>query len=153
MSCGGEGFHGQGAAARDSTGTVERINCVIADVLRSFANERGDDWPAPVPLVEFAINDSASPLGPGYTLFYADRGQHPRRPLTPPAPPDPAGPVGDGEAVDYLMVRVTEEVRAQLQECQVRRKVEFDAHRRDVRFAVGDEVLHVEESVPQHGFE
>ncbi len=45
---------------------MERINGVIADVLRSFANERGDDWPALVPLVEFAINDSASPLGSGY---------------------------------------------------------------------------------------
>jgi hypothetical protein len=41
-------------------------------------------------------NDSASPLGSGYTPFYADRGQHPRRPLVPPAAPDSAGP---GEAV------------------------------------------------------
>ncbi len=40
-------------------GKVERINGVITDVLRSFANERGDDWPELVPLVEFAINDSA----------------------------------------------------------------------------------------------
>ena len=98
---------------------MERINGVIADVLRSFANERGDDWPARVPLVEFAIHDSASPLGSGYTPFYADRGQHPRRPLTPPSPPDPAGPAGDGEAAAHLMVRVTEEIRALLQECQV----------------------------------
>jgi hypothetical protein len=108
------------------------INGVIADFLLSFANECGDDWPALVPLVKFAINDSASPLSSGYTPFYADRGQHPRRPLTPPAPPDPAGPVGDGEAAAHLMVRVTGEVRALLQECQVQRKAEFDAHRRDV---------------------
>ena len=132
----------------NTTGKVERINGVIADVLRSFANERGDDWPALVPLVEFAINDSVSPLGSGYTPFYADRGQHPRRPLTPPSPPDPAGPVGDGEAAAHLMVRVTEEVRALLQECQARRKAEYDAHRRDVRFAVGDEVLLDTEHTP-----
>jgi hypothetical protein len=39
----------------------------IADVLRSFTSERGDDWPGPklVPLVEFTINDSASSLGSG----------------------------------------------------------------------------------------
>jgi hypothetical protein len=43
----------------NTTGKVDLINGVIADVLRSFANERGDDWPALVPLVEFAINDSA----------------------------------------------------------------------------------------------
>ena len=34
---------------------------MIADVLRSIAGERADDWPALVPLVKVAINDSASP--------------------------------------------------------------------------------------------
>ena len=59
----------------NTTRKVERVNGVIADVLRSFAGERrragADDWPGPalVPLVEFALNDSASPLGSesGYT--------------------------------------------------------------------------------------
>ena len=87
----------------NTTSKVERVNGVIADVLRSFAGERADDWPTLVPLVEFAINDSASPLGTGYTPFYADRGQHPRRPLTPFAAPDPAG---SGEAAGHLMGRV-----------------------------------------------
>jgi hypothetical protein len=73
--------------------------------------------------------------------FYADRCQHPRSPLTPPAGPDPAVPVGDGEAVAHLMGRVTTKVRALLQERQDRRKAEFDAHQRDVRFAEGGEVL------------
>jgi hypothetical protein len=74
----------------NTTSKVERVNGVIADVLRAFAGDRGDDWPEFVPLAEFAINDSVSTLGSGYTPFYADRGQHPRRPLTPPAPPPPA---------------------------------------------------------------
>ena len=39
------------------------MNVVIADVLRSFAADRGDDWQDFVPLAEFAINDSASALG------------------------------------------------------------------------------------------
>ena len=129
----------------NTTSKVERVNGVIADVLRSFTGERADDWPDFVPLVEFAINDSASPLGSGYTPFYADRGQHPRRPLVPPAAPDSAGP---GEAVADLMGRVTAEVRALLQERQDRRKEELDAHRRDVRFAVGDEVLLDTEHAP-----
>jgi hypothetical protein len=132
----------------NTTSKVERVNGVIADVLRSFANERCDNWPELVPLVEFAINDSASPLDSGYTPFYADRGQHPRRPLTPPAGPDPAVPVGDGEAAAQLMSRVTTEVRALLQERQDRRKAEFDAHWRDVRFAAGDEVLLDTEHTP-----
>ena len=46
------------------------------------------------------------------------------------------------------MGRVTEEVRALLQERQDRRKAELDAHRRDVRFAVGDEVLLDTEHAP-----
>ena len=71
-----------------------------------------------MPLVEFAINDSASSLGPGCTPFYADRGQHPRRPLNPPAGQDPAAPAGSGEAAATLMGRVTAEVRALLQERQ-----------------------------------
>jgi hypothetical protein len=125
----------------NTTGKVEHINGVIADVLRSFANERCDDWQALVPLVKLAINYSASPLGSGYTPFYAYSGQHPRRLLTQPSPPDPAGQVGVGEAAAHLMVRVTEEVQALLQECQARRKAEYDAHRRDVQFAVGDKVL------------
>jgi hypothetical protein len=54
---------------------------MIADVLRSFASERCNDWPQLVQLVEFAINNSVSTLGSGYTPFYADRCQHPRRPL------------------------------------------------------------------------
>ena len=75
----------------NTTSKVERVNGVIADVLRSFAGERADDWPAIVPRVEFAINDSASPLGTGDTPFYADRGKHPCSPLTPSAAPDPEG--------------------------------------------------------------
>ena len=86
---------------------TERVNGVIADVLRAFVAERQDNWPELIPLVEFAINDSASPLGTGYTPFYADRGQHPRRPLT--CPPDPTQPEpSSGGAVARLMDQVTE---------------------------------------------
>jgi hypothetical protein len=132
----------------NTTSKVERVNGVIADVLRAFAGDRGDDWPEFVPLAEFAINDSVSTLGSGYTPFYADRGQHPRRPLTPPDAPDPAAPAGSGEAAAHMMARVTAEVRALLQERQDHRKAALDAHRRDVQFAVGDEVLLDTEHTP-----
>jgi hypothetical protein len=71
--------------------TVERVNGVIADVLRSFASrERARRRLARarslIPLVDFAINYSASTLGSGYTPpapLYADRdrGQHLCHPL------------------------------------------------------------------------
>ena len=73
-----------------TTSKVELVNGVIADALRSFADDRGDDWPDFTPLAEFAINDSASALVSGYTPFYAYRCQHPQRPLNPQASPDPA---------------------------------------------------------------
>ena len=124
----------------NTTAKVERLNGVVEDVLRSFVNERQDNWPQLVPLVEFAINDSASCLGTGYTPFYADRGQHPRRPLS--LVPDSANPdPSDGAAVARLMDHVTGEVRALLQERQDERKARLDPHRRDVQLAPGDEVL------------
>jgi hypothetical protein len=95
-----------------------------------------------VPLVEFEINNSVSPLGSGYTLLYADSGQqtqHPRRPLTPPDAPDPVAPAGSGEAAAHMMARVAAEV-LHWQERQDQRKAALDAHQRDVQFAAGDEV-------------
>ena len=134
----------------NTTSKVERVNGVIADVLRAFAGDRSDAWLELVQLVEFAINDSASTLGSGNTPFYANRGQHPRRPLTPPDAPDsdPAAPAESGEAAAHLMARVNAEVRVLLQELQDARKAALDAHRRDVQLAVGDEVLLDTEHTP-----
>jgi hypothetical protein len=97
-------------------------------------------------LPDFAINDSASTLGSGYTPFYADRGQHPRRPLLLAAPcrrTRRRWRRGDGGAAARLLAQVTGEARALLQERQDRRKAELDAHLRDLSFAVtvGEEVL------------
>ncbi len=119
---------------------MEHVKCVIADVLRAFAGDSGNNCQEFVPLAEFAINDSVSPLGSGYTPFYADSGQHPRRPLTPPDAPDPAVPAGSGEAAAHMMVRVTAEVQALLQERQDPCKAALGAHWRDVKFAVGAKV-------------
>ena len=49
------------------------MNGIVGNVLRAFVNDSQDDWPTYIPLVEFAINDSASALGCGYTPFFADR--------------------------------------------------------------------------------
>jgi len=124
----------------NTSSKVERVNGVVADVLRAFVNDRQDDWPLLTPLVEFAINDAASPLGTGFTPFYADRGQHPRRPLALPSQGRPAEARG-GEAVARLMEQVTTEVRALLQERQDARKARLDPGRQDVQLVQGDLVL------------
>ncbi len=102
--------------------TTSKVEGVIADVLRAFAGERGDDWPEFVPLAGFAVNDSASQLG--------------------------WAPAGSGEAAAHLMARVRAEVLALQQERQDRRKAELDALRRDVQFALGVEVLLDTEHTP-----
>ena len=119
---------------------VERVNSVIADVLRSSAGERADDWPTHVPLVEFAINDSASDR---LHALLRRRRPAPRRPLTLSGAPDPAG---SGEAAAQLMGRVTAQVRALLQERQDRRNKELDSRQTprgatcsSAEFAVGEE--------------
>jgi transposase InsO family protein len=47
----------------NTTSKVERVNGVIADVLRSFTGERADDWPDFVPLVELRPPARAGALG------------------------------------------------------------------------------------------
>ena len=116
------------------------MNSVVGDALRAFVNYCQDNWPVYIPLVEFAINNSASTLGCGYTPFFANRGEHPRRPLNPPAAAGGAAPAL-GQALARVMQHITGEVRALLQERQDERKRLRDGGRRAVEFAVGDEVL------------
>ena len=68
----------------NTTSKVKQVNCVIADVLCALVNDQQDNWLELTPLVEFTINNTASPLGMSFTPFFADRGQHPRRLLAPP---------------------------------------------------------------------
>ena len=63
---------------------VELVNSVIADILCAFINDRQDNWQELTPLVEFTINNIASPLGTGFTTFFADSCQHPSSQLAPP---------------------------------------------------------------------
>ena len=82
----------------NTTSKVERVNGVVADVLRSFAGERADDWPALVPLVEFA-NESPSTIrrrrsGPATRHSTPTAASTPVAPSTPQLPPTPRPPPG-----------------------------------------------------------
>ena len=59
---------------KNTNAKVERANGVISDTLRSYANERKDDWDIHLTLAEFAINNAASALGDDLTPFFIDRG-------------------------------------------------------------------------------
>ena len=73
-----------GSAYHENTKAMaERVNGVLGDTLRAFTNGRKDDWEVWLPCwyAVFAINNAASMLG-NLTLFFVDRGQHTRLPLS-----------------------------------------------------------------------
>ena len=101
----------------NTTSKVKWINSVIADILRAFINNRQDNWQELTQLVDFAINNTACPLGMGFTPSFADSCQHQcslLAPTTSGTVPEARG----GEAVALLMASVTAETRALLQEQQ-----------------------------------
>ena len=67
---------------KNTNARVERVNEVLGDTLRAFANGRKDDWDLWLPYAVYAINNSASLLGGELTPFFIDRGCHPHHPLT-----------------------------------------------------------------------
>ena len=67
-----------------TTAKVERVNWVLREALSAFVNDRADNWDELVPLVKYALNDSASVLGCCYMPFFMDQDQHPRRLMAPP---------------------------------------------------------------------
>ena len=131
----------------NTTSKVELVNSVIADVLCAFINDRQDNWPELTPLVEFTINNTASPLGTGFTPFFADLCQHQHRQLAP-LTSGTAQEARGGEAAALLMGCETAETRSLLQEQQDTLKALLDPRRRDVRFALGDQVLLDSERTP-----
>ncbi len=67
---------------KNTNAKSERVNGVLGDTLRAFANGRKGDWDSWLPYAVFAINNSASTLGGDLTPFFIDHGSHPRLPLS-----------------------------------------------------------------------
>ena len=67
---------------KNTSAKTERVNGVLGDTLRAFANGRKDDWDVWLPYAVFAINNSASTLGGKLTPVFIDRGSHPRMRLS-----------------------------------------------------------------------
>ena len=67
---------------KNTNAKAERVNCVLGDTLRAFANGGKDEWGVWLPYADFAVNYAASTLGGDLSPFFIDRGQHPRLPLS-----------------------------------------------------------------------
>ena len=65
---------------KNTNAKTERVNGVLGDTLRAFANGSKNNWDVWLPYAVFAINNSGSTLGGELTPFVIDRGQHPRMP-------------------------------------------------------------------------
>ena len=123
---------------KNTNAKTERVNGVLGDTLRAFANGRKDDWDVWLPYAVFAINNAASTLGGELTPFFIDRGQHPRMPLS---LPDLRAAGETPLAYATRMKQLEQEVLALLHAAQQERKAALDPGRVDTVFQVGDEVL------------
>lgn len=63
-------------------GQTERVNQEIEQYLRLFVNHRQDDWSQWLSLAEFCYNDRIH-SSTGYSPFYLNYGQHPRKDTVP----------------------------------------------------------------------
>ena len=123
---------------KNTNAKAERVNGVLGDTLRAFANGRKDDWDVWLPYAVFAINNAASTLGGNLTPFFIDRGRHPRLPLS---LPDLRSDSEPPSAYAARMKALEQEVLALLHAAQQERKAALDRGRVDTRFQVGDQVM------------
>src|SRR3979490_1138690 len=114
-------------------GQMERINQEVEQYLRLFVNHRQDDWVEWLPLTEFSYNDKIQMLT-GYSPFYLNYGQHPRKST------EPQREI-ETEAADMFgrgMARIREGALAALKKAASDMKKYYDKGRQDVpQYQVG----------------
>uniref|UniRef100_A0A670KGS1 Gypsy retrotransposon integrase-like protein 1 n=1 Tax=Podarcis muralis TaxID=64176 RepID=A0A670KGS1_PODMU len=136
------------ASARhpQTNGQAERVNAIMQQYLRCYANQQPTTWVDYLPLAEFAYNNTKH-VSTGVTPFFANNGRHPR---TFPG----LERVGEGEpqaaeALASELQEVHEQLRRQLELAKHAYKLQADRHRRvgeDIQ--VGDWVWLAAQAVP-----
>jgi hypothetical protein len=135
-------------------GQTERVNRILEDTLRHFANAEQTNWDALLPMVEFAINN-AQHASTGFTPFFLNYGRHPKTPLSLQVPTTEDTP----EFADYGAPAVTkftanlqaavQKASSMLRVAQNRQKAYADQRRSpDPDYAVGTEVLLSSKHIP-----
>ena len=118
-------------------GQTERANRVLEDTLRSYVNPACDDWDQHLSAAEFAVNSSVN-KSTRQAPFYLAYGALLRSPLT----LDLRTPVPrKGYEVAERVSEAVSEAKRCLEKAQQRAKAFADRNRREVEFAVGDQVL------------
>ncbi len=120
-----------------TNGQTERINRVVAEMLRSYVSaEHMNDWDEWLPLTEFAINNSWQ-RSIGCTPFFMMYGEHP---LTP-ADLDVHSRVPAAVKTAGDIQRTVKLAKRQWAEAQQRMKEREDGRRREVTYKPGDQVM------------
>ena len=121
-------------------GQTERTNRTLEEVLRHYTSPYQDDWDEHLYLAEFAIN-SAHNFTTGQSPFFAIYGRHPETAITLEVKAKLQNTVPRGEAVVTQLCDRISHAKLCLEKAQARMKAYADQSRREVAYAVGQEVL------------
>ena len=119
-------------------GQTERTNRILEEMLRHFVCASHDDWDQHLAMAEFAVNN-AWQESTKHTPFYLNYGRHPLTPVSHQLPRQAKNPA----AQDWLkeVQLALSRARQCLNAARDRQKALADKRRRDVSFAVGQQVL------------
>jgi hypothetical protein len=117
-------------------GQTERTNRTLEEMLRHYVSLFQDEWDLKLHCAELAVNN-ATKAATGLSPFYLNYGRHPRGPAT--GVMDTNFPAAN-EFVNGLNKAIAL-ARDSLTSAQASMKRNADNHRRDLEFAVGDNVL------------
>ena len=118
-------------------GQSERTNRTLEQVLRAYVQPTQTDWDLRLSTAEFAVNNSVS-ASTGQTPFYSIYARHVNTPI------DVAlntCPVPAAVNLRTAFDSVIGDVRANLADAQQRQSEQANKRRREMTFAVGDQVL------------
>ena len=124
------------AAHPQTDGQTERVNRVLEEMMRAFVGPAQDDWDSKLAAIEFAVNNSVHDSTRN-TPFKLNCGQDPLTPLTVALP-------CEVPAAQTFVARISEslaDAKRCLQAAQQRQKKNADLKRRELTFAVGEDVL------------
>ena len=122
-------------------GQTERANRTIEEMLRSYVNEKQNDWDEHLTAIEIAYNNSKQ-SSTGFSPFYLNYGQHPTFPLTSPAVTQPSN--GSNATAEEMLEKLFDDLKIaeqNVERAQQRQQHYANLHRRHVEFKVGDQVL------------
>ncbi len=118
-------------------GQTERMNRTIEEMLRSYVNEKHNNWDDLLPYLELAYNNSRQ-ASHRFTPYFLNHGRHPYVPGAA-MNPAPAASV-NSDNLAHTITSALNEAKAHLEKARERQRHYANLSRRDVEFDVGDMV-------------